>query len=320
MTFALTVNPVPAVLNSVSVNSGTIVGGQSATGTVTLTAAAPSGGAVVTLSSSNSAAASVPSSVTVTQGANSATFPVTTSSVNAAAYVTLTASYAGVSMTTGLTVNAAVSAPTSISFVQGNYATPQTPQPTLSVTFTAAQTAGDLNVVVVGWNDTSAVVNAVTDAGGNTYTLAAGPTVLKGKLSQSIYYAKNIVAAAAGSNIVTVTFSVAAAYPDIRILEYSGADPNNPVDVSASNSGDSKTSKSASVTTTNASDLLFAANIVATRTTNAGAGFTSRMITSPDGDIVEDRTVTTAGTYGATAPLNQSGPWIMQLIAFRAAQ
>jgi len=224
-----------------------------------------------------------------------------------------------VSRTIGVIVTA-TPVTTSISYVQGNYATPQTPQTAVSVTFTATQTAGDLNIVVVGWNDSTAVVNAVTDASGNTYTLAAGPTVLKGKLSQSIYYAKNILAPAAGSNIVTVTFSDAAVSPDIRILEYSGADPNNPVDVTASKSGNSKTSRSGSVTTTNANDLLFAANIVWTSTAVAGAGFTNRMITSPDGDIVEDRTVTTAGTYGATAPLNQSGPWIMQLIAFRAAQ
>ena len=49
-----------------------------------------------------------------------------------------------------------------IGFVQGGYATPQTPQSTVSVTFTSAQTAGHLNVVVVGWNDTTAAVSSVT--------------------------------------------------------------------------------------------------------------------------------------------------------------
>ena len=43
------------------------------------------------------------------------------------------------------------------------------------------------------------------------------------------------------------------------------------------------------------------------------------MITSPDGDIVEDRIISIPGTYSANAPLNRSGPWIMQLIAFRPA-
>ncbi|MGO8669865.1 MAG: hypothetical protein ACLQVD_00615, partial [Capsulimonadaceae bacterium] len=62
------------------------------------------------------------------------------------------------------------------------------------MTFTSAQTAGNLNVVVVGWNDTTATVSSVTDSRGNVYTLAVGPTVLSGQFSQAIYYAKNIQA------------------------------------------------------------------------------------------------------------------------------
>src|SRR6185436_18499711 len=58
-----------------------------------------------------------------------------------------------------------------ILFVQGNYAVPQSPQSTVTVTYTAAQTAGDLNVVLVGWNDGSATVTSVTDSRGNTYEL-----------------------------------------------------------------------------------------------------------------------------------------------------
>ena len=87
-----------------------------------------------------------------------------------------------------------------INYVQGNYATPQTPQTTVNVTFTAAQAAGDLNVVVVGWNDSTATVSSVSDSKGNVYTRAVGPTVVSGALSQSIYYAKNIASAAAGAN------------------------------------------------------------------------------------------------------------------------
>ena len=91
----------------------------------------------------------------------------------------------------------------------------------------------------MGWNDSTATVSAVTDSTGNAYAPAVGPTIQSGLASQSIYYAKNIASAAAGANIVSVTFSSAAVSPDIRILEYSGADPNNPVDVTAANSGNS---------------------------------------------------------------------------------
>jgi hypothetical protein len=205
---------------------------------------------------------------------------------------------------------------TTITYVQGNYATPQSPQTGVSITFASAQAAGDLNVITIGWNDSVATISTVTDKSGNTYTLAVGPTILSGVASQAIYYAKNIVAAAAGANSVTVTFSSAAGYPDIRVLEYKGADPNNPVDVTAASSGNSATSSSGSVATTNATDLLFGANLVLTTTSGPGSGFTSRLLTSPDGDIAEDEMVTASGSYSATAPLS-SGQWIMQMVAFR---
>src|SRR6185503_16096561 len=97
-----------------------------------------------------------------------------------------------------------------ISYIQGTYAVPQTPQSSVSVTFTGAQTAGDLIVAVVGWNDSVASVSTISDTRGNIYTRAVGPTILADAATQSIYYAKNIVAAAAGANTVTVTFSTAA--------------------------------------------------------------------------------------------------------------
>ena len=169
------------------------------------------------------------------------------------------------------------------------------------------------------WGGTTApaTVSGVTDTRGNVYTRAVGPTVQAGVASQSIYYAKNIVSAAAGTNLVTVTFATPAAFPDIRIVEYSGADLVNPVDVTAANSGSSTSSSSGSATTTNATDLLFGANLVQTITTGAGSGFTRRLLTSPDGDIVEDRMVAATGAYSATAPISPSGKWIMQMVAFR---
>jgi hypothetical protein len=114
-----------------------------------------------------------------------------------------------------------------------------------------------------------------------------------------------------------VTFTVAARYPDIRILEYSGLDPTNPVDVTASNLGNSSTSI-ASVTTTNPNDLLVASNLVQTVSTGIGSGFTQRLLTQ-DGDIAGDEVVTSAGSYSASSPLSPSAPWIMQLVAFRTA-
>ena len=38
----------------------------------------------------------------------------------------------------------------------------------------------------------------------------------------------------------------------------------------------------------------------------------------PDADIAEDRVVSTVGSYPATAPLGNPGPWVMQAVAFKA--
>src|SRR5689334_23910283 len=63
----------------------------------------------------------------------------------------------------------------SATFIQLAYATPQTPQTTVAVKYAAAQSAGNANVVVVGWNDTVAQVVSVSDTSGNKYTRAVGP-------------------------------------------------------------------------------------------------------------------------------------------------
>ena len=211
-----------------------------------------------------------------------------------------------------------------IKFVQVNYAAPQTAQTSATVTYKAAQGAGDLNVVVVGWNDSTATVTSVTDVKGNVYARAVGPTIQPGPaggggLSQAIYYAKNIAGAAASGNTVTVRFSAAATYPDVRVLEYSGLDPTSPLDGTTAGVGNSATSDSGPMTTTNARDLLVAANTVWTSAVGPSTGFTSRVITSPDGDIAEDRAVTATGSYRATTALSGAGPWVMQMVGFKGA-
>lgn len=74
-----------------------------------------------------------------------------------------------------------------IGFAQVNAATPQTPQAVVAATYTSAQTAGNFNVVAVGWNDTVAQVVSVTDSGGNPYVRAVGPTIRSGRSWSSAY-------------------------------------------------------------------------------------------------------------------------------------
>ena len=200
-------------------------------------------------------------------------------------------------------------------FVQQNFATPQTPQSQVSVAYSSAQIAGNANLLAIGWNDTLASINTVGDSAGNVYHPAI-PTFRGNGMSQAIYYATNILA---GTNTVTVTFSQAAVFVDLRVTEYSGLSPTSVFDVGTSATGISTGADSGLLTVNATNELLFGAGMTADTFTGAGTGFTLRVITSPDSDIVEDQIAATTGTYNATASLNGSTAWLMQLAAFRPA-
>ena len=91
-------------LSAVSATPNPVTAGQSSTGKVTLTVAAPTGGAQVALASA-SPAFTVPASVTVPQGSASATFNIGTTTSSTTASGTLSAKYGGITKTTVVTVN-----------------------------------------------------------------------------------------------------------------------------------------------------------------------------------------------------------------------
>src|SRR6185437_15367201 len=115
--------------------------------------------------------------------------------------------------------------------------------------------------------DTTTSVTSVVDSAGNSYQVAV-PLSRANGMSQALYYAKNIVASPA--NTVTVTFSQAAAYPDIRVLEYANVDRTNPFDVGASASGSATTATSGPATTTAAPELLVGAGMTTGLFSGAG--------------------------------------------------
>jgi hypothetical protein len=299
--------------------SRTISPGGGTTYAVTVTPAAGFAGTVSFSVTGLPSGASTSFNPAAVNSSGSTTMNVTTStSVPAGSYpLTVTGTSGALVHSTNVTLVVSATGVGTIQYVQSNYADPQASQSPVNVTFTAAQTGGNLNVVVVGWSDSTFNVSSVTDSMHNGYIRALNPTVVGGFESQVIYYAKNIAAAPANGNTVTVTFNGQAAYPDIRILEYSGADPTSPFDVAAAASGTNSPTNSGTVTTTNANDLIFGASIVWTSNTGPGSGFTMRILTQPNHDLVEDELVTATGNYNATAPLNNSGPWIMQLVAFK---
>jgi hypothetical protein len=202
-----------------------------------------------------------------------------------------------------------------ISFVQVNAAQPQNAN-SATAPFNNPQTAGDTNIVVVGWSDATNTVTAVRDMAGNAYSILT-PKISVGSTSQVIYIANSIFGAA--SNSVNVAFSGTSQYIDARIAEYSGIASTSPIDATSQGSGNSANAITPAVTTQNANDILIAAATVATSVTGSGSGFTTRIIPNPDGDILEDKLVSTTGSYTASAPLSSSGNWVMQMAALKAA-
>jgi len=100
----LTVTPPGSgTLSGLTISPGQVTGGANATGTVSLTGAAPAGGTTVTLKS-NSIYALVPQLVTVQQGLSSASFTVTTTRPPSPQSATITATAGGVSKTATLTI------------------------------------------------------------------------------------------------------------------------------------------------------------------------------------------------------------------------
>jgi hypothetical protein len=94
---------------------------------------------------------------------------------------------------------------------------------------------------------------------------------------------------------VTVTFDKAVAFADIRILEYSGLDEVNPLDVSSSAVGSVALASSGPATTNFAKELLLGAGTTSAAFSGAGTGYATRIITNPDADIAEDLVVSSVG-------------------------
>jgi hypothetical protein len=186
---------------------------------------------------------------------------------------------------------------------------------TLALPLTSAEHAGNLGVVGVLWNDPSASVASLVDDAGNAYT-PVGPPLSAPPYMQQVYYAANLHG---GPTTVTVTIDRTVGVLELRLLEYSGVKTTAPVDVVVGSSGQNSSHlDSGTVTTTHAHDLLVTANIVGNTTPpTMGAGFMQRVMLN--GDACADKTVSAVGAYHAEGTLPSSDKWILQMIAFEAA-
>jgi hypothetical protein len=142
--------------------------------------------------------------------------------------------------------------------------------------FAQANVAGNLIVVQVIWDNTSAVT--ITDSRGNAYAAATSRTTWNTNLSSQTFYAKNI---AAGTNTVTATFATAiTSFGIVQIHEYAGIDKINPLDQARATAGSGTAMNSGAITTTNGNDLLFGSGASIGNMGSIGAGYTQRLNTS----------------------------------------
>jgi hypothetical protein len=268
----LTINP--ATLSSVSLSPTTLIGGASATGTVTLGSAAPASGAVVTLTSNNTSA-TVPASVTIAAGATSATFTVTTSGVGTTTPVTISGTYNGTQGAT-LTINPATLSSVSLS--------PNNPVGGASSTGTvtlsgSAPTGGD--VVTLTSNNTSvaAVPASVTvPAGATTATFIITTVPVAANTTVSISSTFN-------GTTRSANLTVRAATPSSVSLS-----PNNPIG-GASSTG----------TVTLNGAALPGGDIVTLTSSNTSAAVVPASVTVPAGATTATFTITTTPVTANTS-------------------
>ena len=203
-----------------------------------------------------------------------------------------------------------------INYLQRGDAATSTSAQNIPVPMTNPQEKGNLNVVIIGWGDTSSLVSSVSDIEGNAYVPALSP-VNGSSLSQVIYYAKNIKGDGATPNTITVSFNRSVPFPDVRVLEYSGLDPNSPFDQGVSNAGNGALADTGVCSTTSATEVIVAGATVNSSVTGAGTGFTTVDDTF-DGDNAEHQLTSAIGSCEAQASLG-SGNWVIQAVSFKAA-
>jgi hypothetical protein len=179
-------------------------------------------------------------------------------------------------------------------------------------------TSGDLILVFSHW-DNQALTASVTDNAGNTYVPIGGP-VNAGTASRfQAWYAKNV---SGGRSLgVTVTYSgTTTSISLIDVAEYAGLDTSAPLDVFASATGDGTFQSSGPSPLTTASNEtiigLFGYAEYASPYA-AGAGFTLRGYDASS--MLQDESVTTTGSYTATATSSDAAYWAAFVIGFKSA-
>jgi hypothetical protein len=171
-------------LSAVLTNPNTVVGGATSTGTVELSSAAPPAGMTIALSSNNPAV-QIPSLVSVSGGASSATFPIRTSGVTNNTVATITASSGGVSVNTGIQVKPQSQALSALSLAPASVVGSKTS--TATVTLISPASAGGTNVTLSSSNTNAKVPTSVhVNAGATSATFAITTSAVGSTTTASI--------------------------------------------------------------------------------------------------------------------------------------
>lgn len=166
--------PPPAALTNVDINPTTVVGGNSSSGTIVMSAG-PAGDAAISLSSSNPSVASVPATATVPANSFTGSFVISTSAVAASTSVVITATYNGSSRTGTLTVTPAGASSVTLQSVTASPSSVEGGSPTSAFVMLSGTAEADTTVSLSSSNP--GLVSVPAGATVATGTTARGFTV-----------------------------------------------------------------------------------------------------------------------------------------------
>lgn len=204
-----------------------------------------------------------------------------------------------------------------IAFVQSKAASSgSTTVSSQAVTFTGANTAGNLLVAFVQASGTAMTDLTVADSRGNTWVPASN-FFHDGNSGFGIrmHYVSSCLA---GSNTVTGTLvGATSAFTVVAVHEYSGFG-GAVIDKISTNSGISSTTVSLgpTATTTDPNEVVVAMWMAGGSSTAAGSGYTLRENTTMSGGGTEYQIVSATAAYTATA--TTTGTWVGTVATFMA--
>ena len=253
-TFSLTVTGAPANDFSIaaSPSSVTVTAGQGTTSTISTTITSGVAQQVTLSASGAPTGTTVSFNPTTINSGQSSTMTVTTSTSTPAGTSTITVTGTGASALHSTTISLTVVTGSTPRLIQAMGATESATATSLTGTFAAPSTAGNLLVLSASvYTGATNTLTSVTDSAGNTW-IKIGAFFVSGHNSDGeMWYSPN------AKSVTTVTATTnSAASVAFEVQEFAGIAKVNPLDVSAGTSNTGTTAGSGSVTPGIANELV----------------------------------------------------------------